>query len=133
MVSPAFAILSSMNYRQTMQFAEKCHQLATPLTELRFKEQGGCGMWTITPMPHTRIDASLYKFLVETQFGICARFTATSWAHVRGARVSRDLQSARRCRDLSGYVWMPGVVRKTRKPARVDATWLDGTQSSETT
>src|SRR5260370_40598131 len=33
-----FAILSSMNYRQTMQFAEKYHQLATPLTELRFKE-----------------------------------------------------------------------------------------------
>jgi hypothetical protein len=66
-----FAILSSMNYRQTMQFAEKYHQLATPLTELRFKEQSGFGVWTITPMPHSRIDASLYKFLVEMQFGIC--------------------------------------------------------------
>src|SRR5258707_6005050 len=66
-----FAILSSMNYRQTMQFAEKYHQLATPLTELRFKEQSGCGVWTITPMPHSRIDGSLYKFLFEIQFGIC--------------------------------------------------------------
>src|SRR5258707_7871741 len=66
-----FAILSSMNYRQTMQFAEKYHQLATPLTELRFKEPSGCGVWTITPMSHSRIDASLYRFLVETQFGIC--------------------------------------------------------------
>src|SRR5258706_10381481 len=27
-----FAILSSMNYRETMQFAEKYHRLATPLT-----------------------------------------------------------------------------------------------------
>ena len=66
-----FAILSSTDYRQTMQFAEKYHQLATPLTEIRFKEQSGCGVWTITPMPHSRIDGSLYKFLVEIKFGIC--------------------------------------------------------------
>ena len=71
-----FAILSSMNYRQTMQFAEKYHQLATPLTELRFKEESGCGVWTITPMPHSRIDGPLYKFLVEMQFGICVLLRA---------------------------------------------------------
>src|SRR5258708_6431693 len=70
-----FAILSSMNYRQTMQFAETYHQLATPLTEFRFKESSGCGVWTITPMSHARIDASLYKFLVEMQFGKLHRMT----------------------------------------------------------
>src|SRR5260370_36386187 len=76
-----FAILSSMNYRQTMQFAEKYHQLATPLTELRFKEQSGCGVWTITPMPHSRIDGSLYKFWLKCSLAFASRFTATSWAH----------------------------------------------------
>src|SRR5260370_17732344 len=65
-----FAMLSSTNYRRTMQFAVKCHQLATPLAEIDFKEAGGCGIWTFTPMAHPRIDASLYRFLVEMQFGI---------------------------------------------------------------
>src|SRR5262249_8413642 len=57
-----FAILSSTNYRQTMQFAMKYHQLATPLVSISFKEQGGCGTWTLTPLPNARIDAHLYKF-----------------------------------------------------------------------
>jgi AraC-like DNA-binding protein len=65
-----FAILSSMNYRQTMHFAMKYHQLATPLAAIVFKEQNGCGTWTFAPLPHVHIDASLYKFIVEMQFGI---------------------------------------------------------------
>src|SRR3979490_1355912 len=40
-----FAILSSMNYRQTMQFAETYHQLATPLTQLPFQEKNGWRGW----------------------------------------------------------------------------------------
>ncbi len=36
-----FAILSSMNFRQTMQFAVRYHQLATPLVKLRFLEEAG--------------------------------------------------------------------------------------------
>jgi AraC-like DNA-binding protein len=65
-----FAILSSMNYRQTMQFVMQYHQLATPLTTIDFYEQDGYGGWTITPVPNVRVDARLYKFLVEMQFGI---------------------------------------------------------------
>src|SRR5260370_12680688 len=34
-----FAILSTMNYLQTMQFAAKSHLLATPLPHLPFKHQ----------------------------------------------------------------------------------------------
>jgi len=65
-----FAILSSMNFRQTMRFAEKYHHLATPLAEISFKEEGDLAVWTIAPTPHARVDAPLYKFLVELQFGI---------------------------------------------------------------
>ncbi len=65
-----FAILSSINFRQTMRFAVKYHQLATPLAEISFKEAGGQGIWTIVPIPLPRVDARLYKFLVELQFGI---------------------------------------------------------------
>jgi AraC-like DNA-binding protein len=65
-----FAILSSMNFRQTMNFAVKYHQLATPLAELSFKETDDRGVWNIDPIPHPRVDAAFYKFLVELQFGI---------------------------------------------------------------
>ena len=128
MVSPAFAILSSMNYRQTMQFAEKCHQLATPLTELRFKEQGGCGMWTITPMPHTRIDASLYKFLVETQFGICVSLHRDVMGPSFAAREFHVTYSPPD--DAATYPDMFGCPVLFGKPENrlvFDATWLDGT------
>ena len=65
-----FAILSSMNYRQTMQFAVNYHLLATPLTIMQFSESDGCGIWHLNPISNTRIDSRLYKFIVEMQFGI---------------------------------------------------------------
>src|SRR6266852_2230382 len=65
-----FAILSSTNFRQTMQFAVKYHQLATPTTEISFHADTDRGVWTLIPVPHPWVDAALYKFLVELQFGI---------------------------------------------------------------
>ena len=65
-----FAILSSMNFRETMQFAVKYHQLATPLVKLQFREEAGRAEWTIDPLPHPAIDARLYRFIVEMQFGV---------------------------------------------------------------
>ena len=65
-----FALLSSMNFRQTMHIAEKYHELAAPLADISFKEELDRAVWTITPLPHPKIDAPLYRFLVELQFGI---------------------------------------------------------------
>ena len=65
-----FAILSSMNFRETMQFAVRYHQLATPLVKLRFSEETGWAEWTIDPLPHPAVDARLYRFIVELQFGV---------------------------------------------------------------
>ena len=64
-----FAILSSTNFRQTMQIAMQYHQLATPLAEIFFREENGKGVWTIAPLSHKAVDASLYRFLVELQIG----------------------------------------------------------------
>jgi AraC-type transcriptional regulator len=64
-----FAILSGTNLRQTMRIAMQYHQLATPLVEIFFRETEGKGVWTIVPLPHPAVDARLYKFLVELQFG----------------------------------------------------------------
>jgi AraC-like DNA-binding protein len=65
-----FAILTSTNLRQTVRVAAKYHELTTPLAGLSFREEAGCAIWTIDPEPHPLIDARLYRFLVEMQFGI---------------------------------------------------------------
>src|ERR1700730_459524 len=65
-----FAILSNTSFRQTMRFAMQYHELAAPLTEISFREDGRSGVWTISPLPHPRVDTPLYRFLVELQFGI---------------------------------------------------------------
>lgn len=65
-----FAILSSMDFRETMRFAVKYHQLATPLVEFRFREDGAKAEWEFEPLPHAEIDARLYRFIVEMQIGV---------------------------------------------------------------
>jgi Arabinose-binding domain of AraC transcription regulator, N-term len=65
-----FAILSSMDFRQTMHFAVRYHPLATPLVKLRFAEEGRRAIWTIDPRPHPAVEARLYRFIVELQFGV---------------------------------------------------------------
>ncbi len=65
-----FAVLTSTNFRQTVRIAAKYHELTTPLASVSFREEAGCGIWTIDPEPHPLIDAALYRFLVEMQFGI---------------------------------------------------------------
>src|ERR1700724_3255163 len=65
-----FAILSSMDFRQTMRFAVGYHRLACPTADIEFQEAEGRGVWTITPLAHPHVDAVLYRFLVELQFGI---------------------------------------------------------------
>ena len=65
-----FAMLSSMDFRQTMRFAERYHQLAAPLADIAFSEEDGLGVWTIEPKAHPIMDRSLYRQLVELYFGI---------------------------------------------------------------
>src|SRR5271165_7270043 len=123
-----FAILSSMDFRQTMHFAVHYHQLATPLVKLRFAEEAGRAIWTIDPRPHPAVDARLYRFIVELQFGV----------HI-------SLQ-----RDVMGSSFQPDSLQVTFDPSRpeaqyerdfgcpvafrqpanrlvFDAAWLDGT------
>jgi len=65
-----FAILSSTDYRKTIQFAIKYHRPATPLAEIAFRKQDGRGIWLINPAPYPAIDGALYRFLVDLQLGI---------------------------------------------------------------
>jgi AraC-like DNA-binding protein len=99
-----FALLSSTNFRQTMQIAMQYHQLATPLSEIFFKERGGKGVWTIAPIPHPVVDAGLYKFIVELQFG----HTVSLQRDIMGPAFAPS--------ELHVTFAQPGVVQAFAKP-----------------
>jgi AraC-like DNA-binding protein len=121
-----FAILSSMDYRQ--KFAQNYHQLATPFAEIEFKEHHGSGIWTIAPMPHSRIAASLYKFLVEMQFGICVslhRDVMGPLFAVREFHLTYDPPGD--AADYLGIFGCPVLFGQPENRLLFDAAWLDGT------
>jgi AraC-like DNA-binding protein len=62
-----YAMLCSTDFRRTMEFAVRYHQLATPLATIAFHERDHMGVWTIEPLLHPRIDSLLYRFVTELQ------------------------------------------------------------------
>ena len=65
-----FALLTSADHRRALRFAERYRPLAAPLADIVFRERDGRAEWAITPPPSPQVDAELYRFLVELQFGI---------------------------------------------------------------
>jgi len=123
-----FAVLSSVNYRQTMKFGVKYHQLATPLVTMEFKENDGCGIWLLNPLSHARIDARLYKFIVEMQFGIMLSlhrdFMGSSF-FVREFQVTYSPSD-----DASKYAAVfeaPVLFGQSANRLLFDSSWLDRT------
>jgi AraC-like DNA-binding protein len=62
-----YAMLCSTDFRRTMDFATRYHQLATPLAGISFEERDRLGIWTIEPVLHPKIDSQLYRFVTEVQ------------------------------------------------------------------
>jgi AraC-like DNA-binding protein len=93
-----YAILCSTNFRRTMDFAVRYHQLAAPLASISFAETRQHGIWTIEPLLHPQMDADLYRFIVELQFG----------THV-------SLQ-----RDVMGPAFVPHEVCVSYRPSDAD-------------
>ncbi|WP_158554824.1 AraC family transcriptional regulator [Methylovirgula sp. 4M-Z18] len=62
-----YAMLSSSDFRRTMDFAVRYHALAMPLTTISFEETSHWGIWTIDPISHPKSDARLYRFQIEMQ------------------------------------------------------------------
>ena len=62
-----YAMLCSTDFRSTMDFAVRYHQLATPLATIAFEERDGVAIWTIEPLAHPKIDPQLYRFVAELQ------------------------------------------------------------------
>src|SRR5258708_35924105 len=105
-----------------MQFAMEYHPLATPPAEIDFKEASRCGIWTFTPMAHPHIDASLYRFLVEMQFGIVVSlhrdFMGPSFA---GRELHVTYGAPDDARKDSEMVGCPVWFRQSENQLRLDA------------
>ena len=52
-----YAMLCSTDFRRTMEFAIRYHQLATPLASISFEERDRLGIWIIEPVLHPKIDS----------------------------------------------------------------------------
>jgi AraC-like DNA-binding protein len=123
-----FAILSSMNFRRTMRFTERYHQLATPTAAVSFKERGDRAEWIFVPVPHPEVEAALYRFLVELQIGaqtsvqrdVMGPSFAARELHVTygPTDTTRDYEETFGCRVAFG---------QTDNKFIFDAAWLDGT------
>ena len=62
-----YAMLCGTDFRRTMDFAVRYHQLATPLATISFEERDRLGIWTVEPLLHPKIDSQLYRFVTELQ------------------------------------------------------------------
>jgi AraC-like DNA-binding protein len=62
-----YAMLCSTDFRRTMDFAVRYHQLATPFAGISFEERDRLGIWIIEPVLHPKIDSQLYRFVTELQ------------------------------------------------------------------
>lgn len=65
-----FAALSSPDFRETITFAVTYHRLATPLMAVSFREDGGAGVWTTTPMAYPGIDGPLAAFIAKLHMAV---------------------------------------------------------------
>jgi len=123
-----FAILSSMNYRRTMKFVMDYYQLAAPLVDLEYSEEGGSGIWAFTPIEAADDDAGAAKFTVEMQFGIMtslfrdvmgAAFAAREFHVVFGPPDDAA--------DYPALLGGPVLFGQPENAMLFDAGWLDGT------
>ena len=122
-----FAILSSMDFRETMQFATRYHQLATPLVKLRFTEESDLATWTIDPVPHPSIDARLYRFIVEIQFGV----HVSLHRDIMGStflpkRICVRFETPEPEKQYANALGCPVVFRQPENRFEYDVSWLNG-------
>jgi AraC-like DNA-binding protein len=120
-----YAMLCSTDFRGTMEFAVRYHQLATPLTNIAFEEKGECATWKITPLPHPRVDAPLYQFLVEMHVGIhISLIRDVMGASFTPLRIDLTCQGTETglTPELTGC---PVLLSQPATQIVMDAAWLD--------
>ncbi len=122
-----FAILSSMSFRETMKFAVRYHQLATPLVKMQFAEDNGRAIWTLEPLPHPDIDAQLYRFIVELQLGIhVSLHRDIMGAQFRPSAVHMVFEAEQPRAEYERVMECAVAFQQPQNRMQYDAVWLNG-------
>ena len=122
-----FAKLSSTNFRQTIRFIEKYDLLSTPIAEDSFEQEDGSCVWTIVPAPQLRVDAALYKFVVELYCGILTSVFRDIVGSSFGPRELRvTFAPDDRLPPCPEAFGCPVVFRQPENRFLFDAKWLEG-------
>ena len=121
-----FAILSSTSFRQAARFAEQYNQLETPVADLAFAEKDALGIWKITPVPLLSVEPSLYRFIVELQFGTAISLhrdiMGPSFAPQELHVTYRAMQDRQGCESTFGC---PVLYGRDENSIVFDRKWLD--------
>jgi AraC-like DNA-binding protein len=122
-----FAILSSPDFRQAARFAQQYYQLAAADADIAFKEEGDLGRWIINPVSLPSVDATVYRFIVELNFGLSVslhRDVMGSAFIPRELRVTYGSPNGRRSNTDS--FGCPALFGRAENAMVFDKNWLDG-------
>lgn len=120
-----FAMLSSTDFRRTMDFMVRYHQLAAPLVHMRFREGHAEAAWVIEPLAHPLADAELSRRIVELQLAICASLHRDIMGEAfKPLRLEVDHAPAPGL-DLASVFGCPVLFRRPGNTLVFGARWLD--------
>lgn len=121
-----FALLSCTNFRHAQQFVVQYRELATPLADLSFREEGQTAICRIDPLPLPEIDPPLYRFIVEIHFGIRVslqrEIMGPRFAPERFRVTYKSTMPAQAYCDAFGC---PVIFDQPANEMLFDAAWLD--------
>lgn len=121
-----FAILSSPDFRETMAFAMAYHQLATPLMEVCFKEEGSTAAWIVRPAPYLDVDDLLYRFIVEFQMAAHLSLHRNIMGPAfKPTLIDYALGQSHDDRSGTAFFDCPVLHGKPENRFAFDAAWLD--------
>lgn len=120
-----YAMLSGTDFRKILEFSVKYHQLATPLAQMALETKGKCAIWTIAPVPHPRIDAALYQFIIEMQLGIHLSLSRDVMGSSFTFNKVAVTYSPPKCRALDQLAECPLLVDQPENQFVFDAEWLE--------
>lgn len=122
-----FALLSCPNFRETMAFATKYHQLAAPLAEIEFVEHDKTAAWKIAPQPYPQVDDRLYRFIVELQTAVhLSLHRDVMGSSFTPSEIHFAFEAPRaETKSVSG-IDCPTFYGRSENQLIFDALWLDG-------
>ena len=120
-----FALLSSTNFHDAMKFAEEYVSLVGPIATIAFTTRNSRSVWRVEPVPHSLVDPSLYRFLVELAFGIIKSIIGNMVGTRFGASEFRVKYAAPTRRyDYRKAFGAPVFFRRAENELVFESAWL---------